>query len=243
MAALLVRFEERPHQEHGGAGRADEARGEGSHAEKRRVHAGRGHEITLDPHAAADHVEREQEHDEGHVFREKRIGEHRPGHAPRRACRRRRDGRVRREMKIHGVPVREQVIRDRDEAEHAGHEKLARIVLPPMRRPRRERQDRDCRQEQAEGQHGDRRRRRAGVGIVGGAMLPRLGIRMGVGGLCGHQQITTMLRPAGQRRCGVGSEQEGDEGERGVGAAGRGVGVVRHADCPWVRPSGEHRTR
>ena len=122
---LAVGFQERPHQQHGGAGRTDETRGEGAYSKKRGVDRGRGLQVALDPHTAGDAVEREEENDERHVFRQHRVGEDGAGHAPRRTVRSRPDDAVSREVEINRMPVHEGVVTQCDQREAAGYEQLA----------------------------------------------------------------------------------------------------------------------
>ena len=164
---LAVGLEQRPHEEHCRAGRADEAREQGAHCQEGCVGGGRGLQVALDPHATGDHVEGEQQRDEGDVFREQRIGKHRAHGGPRQPGRR-LDHRVRRKVEVDGLPVEGEVIPQRDRGQQAGHEEFAGVVLPPVGDARRERQDGDCREQQGEGNHGGRRRR-------GGAAVARIG--------------------------------------------------------------------
>ena len=216
---LSVGLQKRPHQQHGGTGRADETGGEGTDTEKRGVDGGRGLEVALDPHTAGDAIEREEEHDERHVFRQHRVGEDGAGHAPRWTGGGRPDDAVRREVEVDRMPVHEGVVAQCDHCQPAGHQQFAGVVLPPVREVRRERQDRDGRKQEREGQHRERRRRGADATRVAGSR--RMGCVVGgriVGGvwgrLCLHQQITTMLRPAEGGRSGVGHQKGGDPGKR-----------------------------
>ena len=225
---LAVGLQKRPHQQHGGAGRPDETGGKGSHSEKRGVDGGRGLKVTLDPHTTGDAVEREQQHDERHIFRQHRVGEDGTGHAPRWPGRGRLDETVRGEVEVDRMPVHEGVVGQCDEREPAGHEQFAGVVFPPVREVRRERQDRDGRQEHCEWQHGQRRRRGADATVGRGAMtVGFFGGHCVVGGLCPHQQITTMLGPAETGRGGIGCQQDGDAG---------------HGSGRCCRRGGEHRS-
>ena len=218
--ALPIGLQERPDEQHGRARGADEARGDRTDAEEGRVHGRRGDEVALDPHAAGDHVQREQEDDERDVFREEGVGEHRTGDAPRRAGRRGADDRMGGKVEVDGVAVEEEVVEERHQPQASRDEQFAGIVLPPVGPARRERQDRDRREQQAERQHHGNRR--------GG---PRM---VAVRRLCAHQQIATMLRPAGHRGHRVCREQEDDSREAVPGRVG-GVGVV-HGETVSSRP-------
>jgi hypothetical protein len=66
------------------------------------------------------------------------------------------------------------------------------------------------------------------VGVLGGCVAG-VGMRLFVGRLCLHDQITTMLGPAGDRRGRVGGEQGGESDERAAGGVpGRGAVRVVH---------------
>ena len=248
---LAVRLQERPHEEHRRAGRADEAGEQRARAEERGVHGGSGREVALDPHAARDHVEREQEDDEGHELREQGVGEDGARGGPGWTGLRGGHDRVHREMQIHGAAVGEGVVAEGDQAEQSRDGELAGVVLPPVRRDGREGQDGDRGEEQHEGEHG--RRRRRGGGRAARRLVPggRPG-RGGMGRLCGHQHITTMLRPAGECRDDVAGQDDQDPDESRVAAGrlrgGRVRGVVHDRMLPgrFVRCSGDsvrHRNR
>ena len=53
-----------------------------------------------------------------------------------------------------GVGMQNREVRERDQGQAAGHEKLIQVVLPPMRGEIDQRQDRNCAQQQREGDHG-----------------------------------------------------------------------------------------
>ena len=65
--ALAVGLQQRPDEQHRGAGRADERGEERAQAEERGVRAGRGLEVALQQHAARDHEEAAEQHDERDV--------------------------------------------------------------------------------------------------------------------------------------------------------------------------------
>ena len=145
MLAFLVRLQERTDQKHGGAGRADEARHRCPEGEEGGVGCRRGDEIPLDPHAAGDDIEGEEEGDEGDVFGEQSNGQHRHRRRPRGAGRRRMDQGMGREVEIDWLVVEEGVVAEGDRGEEASDEELVAVVLPPVGDPGSEREDGDRR--------------------------------------------------------------------------------------------------
>ena len=82
--ALRERAQQRPDQQHAGSGRPDGARDRGADREEGRVDERRRAEVAEDRDPSADHVEREEQHDERHVLAGDRVLDRpdREGRAP-----------------------------------------------------------------------------------------------------------------------------------------------------------------
>ena len=244
VATLRVRLEQGPDQEHRGAGRADEARRHRAGRDEGRVDRGRGLQVPLDPHASGDAVEREQEDDERHVLREDRIDEHGAGDGPGRPRGGWRRDRMRGEVQVDRLAMDEEIDAEGDRGERRGDEQLARVVLPPVRYRRRERQHGDRREKHDERQDGPGGGCGTGGSVVVVRCLTVLGVvacgsRVGVVPVGGRrvrcpavvefplEQIAAILWPAEHRCQGIEGEQAEDPADHPGGAEGNGGGGRR----------------
>ena len=128
--AVPVGLDQRTDQQHGGAGGAEQIRGERAEGEDRGVRGGRADEIAADPDAPGNDEQREQQIDEGEVVEQQRVQEF---------------GRSRHHAEGDGA-------REKKEKRPDARD-LAEMMLPEMRR--HEREERDGEQEARERERPD----------------------------------------------------------------------------------------
>ncbi len=132
MFAFAVRFQQRAHQEHGGAGRADDARQHTADREKRRIGHRMGRQVPLQTNSARNRIEGEQQHDERNELGENRIGQNRRRRAHIRAVRHGAHQVMSREMSGHVMFVKDDVVEQRDDCQSHRHQELVQVVFPPV---------------------------------------------------------------------------------------------------------------
>ena len=240
MPAFLVGFDQRPHQQHRGAGGADEARQRGANGEEGGIHRRRGHEIPLDAHAPGDGIESKQQDDEGDIFGEHGVGQHRCCGGPGGAAHRRGHCCMRGEVEVDRVGMEKDVVGEGHHPQPAGHQQFAGVVFPPMGGGGGEWKNGDRCQQQRKGEHRQRRGGRGHSAMAGRrSMVCRGGmVCRGMRRTGRHDAVPALLRPAEEGRPGVGGQEDrqpedrlsrGCSGRRREGSRrGRGGARVGH---------------
>ena len=169
--ALSIGFQQRPNQQHRGAGRADEAGQHAADGHERGVRQRMGLQVARDANAAADRVQAEQQHDERNELLQDGVFQNGPHEVELHRTGRWLDVVMRRPMPFDCRSVEKRVVGQDDCRQRQRHEEPIQIRFPPVRRRRYQRQHGDSGEQQDERNHrpqrrGDRRSGDCGVGVA-----------------------------------------------------------------------------